>query len=449
MNKAIKYNNKLVTVCVVILSLVLIFFPAAQILGEEAEDWIYTTRHGDNLWDLSKQYLQSANDWKKLKKYNQIVEHKKMAPGTRLRFPVKWLKKQPTPVLVESVTGSAKYSEQDNKAKKTLSAGDHLNIGSSVFTDNNASVTLKFADGSRLFIQQNSILRLDALSAHAENGMVDTRAQLQRGRAESRVVPFKNTESRYEITTPAAVASVRGTEFRVTMNDKTDTMSSEVLTGKVAVASEGVTQIIPAGFGTRAIKGRPPEPARELLGAPDLSNLPTQIRTRPLLFKWANLKNALSYRVQFASNIKFQKILLDTTVTTPEVSWQQSDKGSYAIRVRGIDASGLEGKDSTHGFSIANEIPAPTPVFPRNDQQLNKKDVAFQWRAHSDARRFLLQVANDPHFDANVIEVSGSQMHYSSRKALPIGTYYWRVANEYANGIFSEFSDVYSFQIND
>jgi len=415
---------------------------------EQEENWVYTTRPGDTLWNLSKEYLGYSNGWHKLKKYNKIVNHKIMPPGTRLKFPVSWLKKKPSPALVESVIGITSFTTRDINIPKPLLAGSRLSFGTRVSTGKNGTVTLRFADDSRLYIQKNSVVHLNALGAHGENGMVDTRLQLQKGRVESDVIPFKNNKSRYEITTPAAVASVRGTQFRVSMNPESETMFSEVIGGTVAVASEGVTQIVPAGFGTKAIKGRPPEPARQLLNAPDLSKLPKQMHTRPVYFKWSSLKDAAEYRVQIARSLKFKEIFYDTTTTKAELKWHKGKRGQYALRVRAIDNSGLEGKDSSHLFSIENEIPSPELSFPRNKSELAKGIVAFQWRAHSDASRFLLQVSEKSDFSKNVIEVSGSQMHYSSRKPLNDGIYYWRVANEYAAGINSQFSETSSFIIN-
>ncbi len=55
---------------------------------------------------------------------------------------------------------------------------------------------------------------MDSLGSFDASGMVDTSVRLKKGRVENRVAPQK-PDSRYRIITPAAVAAVRGTEFRV------------------------------------------------------------------------------------------------------------------------------------------------------------------------------------------------------------------------------------------
>ena len=60
------------------------------------EDWVYTTRPGDTLWDISKTYLVGVEYWPKVQKYNAIKNPKLLPPGSRLLIPVSWLKQQPS-----------------------------------------------------------------------------------------------------------------------------------------------------------------------------------------------------------------------------------------------------------------------------------------------------------------------------------------------------------------
>ena len=411
------------------------------------EDWVYTTRPGDTLWDISKTYLVGAEYWPKVQKYNEIKNPKLLPPGTRLLIPVNWLKQQPTPAVIIAVSGSANVRASKKADPVPLTAGMKINIQNTVITDNKSIVVLRFADESRLVIQQNSIVDFNMLSAHGTSGMVDTRMRLQQGRVESRVVPFKNNKSRFEITTPAAVASVRGTEFRVSMNPESETMFSEVIEGKVAVASEGVTQVVNAGFGTKAVKGKPPLTPQQLLAAADLSMLSSTFHTSPVSFSWTALDGAKSYHVEIAPSSDFISILLDKNVSQPELSWDTTETGKFSLRVSAVNDSGSEGLRAIHEFSIVNDLPVPKLIAPRDKSQVKKQSPAFQWLGHSDVKRFLLQVASDPNFNTVVIEVSGNQQHYSGPKQLEPGTYYWRVANEYQKSLIGKYSETFQFNI--
>ncbi len=75
-----------------------------------AEEWNYTTRPGDTLWDISKKYLKNPNDWNKLQKHNAIDIAKRLSPGTRLRIPIEWLKDIVSPAIVVNISGKVTYS---------------------------------------------------------------------------------------------------------------------------------------------------------------------------------------------------------------------------------------------------------------------------------------------------------------------------------------------------
>jgi len=411
------------------------------------EDWVYTTRPGDTLWDISKTYLVGVEYWPKVQKYNAIKNPKLLPPGSRLLIPVSWLKQQPSPAMIIAVSGTAYVKVANKEDPQLLKVGMKINIQNKITTENQSIVVLRFADESRLVIQQNSVVDFNILSSHGTNGMVDTRMRLQQGRVESRVKPFKNKKSRFEITTPAAVASVRGTRFRVSMNPESQTMFSEVVEGKVAVASEGIIQIVPAGFGTKAVKGKPPEKPEQLLPAADLSQVSTTFFVSPISISWPALKGAKSYHVEIARSPDFINIFLDKHVSSPTFDWNSTETGKFSLRIRGINDFGSEGLSAIHQFTIINDLPAPKLVGPRDKSQVKKQNPVFQWLGHADAKRFQLQVSSSPNFDVVEIQVSGNQQHYSVPKKLKPGTYYWRVANEYHKGVIGKYSEIHQFSI--
>jgi len=413
------------------------------------EDWVYTTRPGDTLWGISQTHLKSVEYWKKVQDYNRIKNPKRLSPGSRLFIPANWLKQQPTPAVIVAVSGTAYVKIANNKQTAPLKAGMKINIQSEIVTEKGATVVLRFADDSTLVIQQNSSVNMDKLTVHGSSGMVDSRMRLQRGRVESQVIPFKNKGSRFEITTPAAVASVRGTKFRVSMNPKSATMLSEVIEGDVAVASQGVTQIVPAGFGTKVVKGKPPLAPQQLISAPDLSKLPGIFHTSDISFSWPALNGASGYHIEISTKPNFYNILFDDISSRPSLNWEHKGVGAYAIRIRGINSIGSEGWDAVHEFSVVNEIAPPKLIAPRNNSEVLKHNFTIQWLGHSDAKRYHLQVSLNANFDNTVIEASGNQQYYSVNKNLAAGLYYWRVANEYDKEVYSKYSDVFQFRIND
>jgi len=412
------------------------------------EDWVYTVRPGDTLWNISQDYLKNVSLWPKIQKYNQIKNPKYLLPGSRLLIPANWLKLPPSPAIVIAISGTAFVYTPSGNESLPIKKGMKIGIRSEIKTEQATTVVLKFADESRLIIQQNAVVILDKLTSHGSNGMVDTRMRLQRGQVDSQVVPFKAKDSRYEITTPAAVASVRGTNFRVLMNSKTGTMSSDVLEGEVAVASQGVTEIIPAGFGTTVIKGKPPLKPERLLSKPDVSLLNSVYLSKSITFLWPELIGASNYRIEIAEDAEFHAVKVNQLSKASKFDWNATNFGKYYLRLRGISVSGIEGIHETHEFSVIRDVPAPRPVSPINDAKVNKQEFTLQWLGHSDAQQFHLQISRFSDFRSVTVEFTGDQQHYSVRKNLEPGLYYWRVGNRYTNSSVGSYSEIAVFELD-
>lgn len=413
----------------------------------EAEDWVYTTRPGDTLWDISKDYLKSVNYWPRLQKYNNIGNAKQIPPGTRIRAPLEWLKTPPSPAEASKVIGPVNITLADDKPIP-LTEGMKLPAGSIIETGPGASVTVNFADGSSLLLQEKSQLILDALSAHGGTGIVDTRMRLQKGRVDTKVIPFKAPGGRYEITTPAAVAAVRGTQFRVSADQNKALMRSEVLRGKVAVEGAGVTQMVSGGFGTLAEAGKPPLPPRKLLSQPDLSALPEELKQVPITFAWPALEGAVSYRAQLASDNNFDALLQDSTFTSAQASWPELADGDYVLRVRAVDELGLEGLNAIHSFTLATRLSPPFATTPPDGMmQVTGWPPTFNWRIVNGASAYRFQLARQINFGTPEIDVVVSETEYTPEHDLAPGRYYWRLASQNSRGDESEFGPGYGFTI--
>ena len=71
----------------------------------QAQEWLYTVRPGDNIWNIATDYLANMNHWPKLQALNGIADPERLPPGTKLRIPIAWLKTRPTVARIVSVHG--------------------------------------------------------------------------------------------------------------------------------------------------------------------------------------------------------------------------------------------------------------------------------------------------------------------------------------------------------
>ena len=411
----------------------------------ETQHWVYTVRPGDNIWDLTERYCTSVRHWKRIQRLNNVRLDRQIPPGTKLRFPLDILKYQPATALVTQVQGTAQLIRTGGKPAVPLVAKTALRSGDRIVTAAGANVTLQFADGSELLVLEDSEVVMDTLSAWSTTGMVDTRVRLQGGRVDTRVKPGQGPGSRYHIITPAAVAAVRGTRFRVAADKQQPLSRSEVTAGTVNVGAAGSSQDIPAGFGLVSESGKPPQPPRQLLPPPDLAATTTLYRSLPLQFSWSSLPGAQGYRLQIAPNQKFETLIVDKSAGQPVVQWADLPDGRYALRVRGIDDVGLEGLDAVGVFEVDARPFAPLPAGMGGGTLIRESTPGFSWEAVEGVKSYRFELARDAAFTQMVTSRQTDSAGTGLTEALQPGGYHWRVASVDPDGDQGPFSQTQHF----
>jgi hypothetical protein len=407
----------------------------------ETQYWVYTVRPGDNIWNLTEKYCTSVLHWKRIQRINNVRLDRQIPPGTKLRFPLDILKYQPATALVAQLQGTAQLIRAGGSSAVPLAVNTSLHSGDRIVTEPGANVTLQFADGSELLVLEDSEVTMDTLSAWGTTGMVDTRIRLQGGRVDTRVKPGQGPGSRYHIITPAAVAAVRGTRFRVAADKQQPLSRSEVTEGTVRVGDAKNSQDIPAGFGLVSESGKPPQPPRQLLPPPDLSGIASLYTSLPLQFSWPPLPGAQGYRLQIAPDQKFETLIVDKSAGQPGVQWADLPDGRYALRVRGIDEVGLEGLDGVGLFEVDARPFAPRPTGMTSGTLVRESTPGFSWEAVEGVQSYRFELARDAAFTQMVTRRETDSVGIRLTEALQPGDYHWRVASvdpDGDQGLFSQ-----------
>lgn len=410
-----------------------------------AREWRYKVATGDTLIALAAAYLEDPDNWPALQRLNQVADPRRLVPGSIVRMPFAWLRREASVATTVFVQGQVSLQRLGDPARMPVAVGMQVGPADTLRTGPQSSVSLRFADGSRLLMVPDSQLTIEELLVYGRTGITDVRVRMDRGSADTRVVPNEMKAPAFEVRTPAVNLGVRGTDFRVRVEPDGEAARLEVLSGRVGASSEAATASVPnepvevdAGYGTVAERDRPVGPPQVLLPAPALALAPGPLVR--LALGWGAVEGARAYRAQvFAeapSDTRADALLLDRLVPGLAADWSSEPSdlpdGRYLLKVRAVDAAGLEGLDATAAFELAVRPPPPALAAPPPGLVLADTRMALRWQPVDRVSSYRLQVAAGGDFEAAPAAqtVTGTQ----ATLALPPGRYAWRVAGVLGEG---------------
>lgn len=405
-------------------------------------DWRYVIQPGDTLITLTDAWLSTPRSWRDLQKLNRVPDPLRLKPGSTLRMPIAWLRREASVAEATFVRGNVQ--RQRGAAAEALAAGASLQSGDVIRTGTQSSASLRFADGSRLLVPPESEVALEQLMVLGRGAIPAVRLGLSRGGADSRVAPNAQRVPLYELRTPHVNLGVRGTEFRVQAAGAQSRL--QVLSG--AVHADGLGPDVAAGQGLLA-EGTARSVA-PLLPAPDLRALPRTAERLPLRLAWAaSPAGAVAWRAQLFPKGDFDRLLLDARVSEPAAAWGEAREladGDYTLRVRAIDARGQEGAAADADVALQARPEPPFIQSPAPGAISYNGAMALAWTRNTAAPDVRLQIARDAGFTDLVLQPPPIGAGGFEAK-FPDGAYHWRIASVEAGGRAGPFGDAQTFEI--
>lgn len=421
--------------------------PATAASSALPDAWGYRIARGDTLISIAGAELQRPRDWPGLQRLNRIENPRRLVPGSTLSIPVQWLRANEASAEIVFVQGEPTVQPAAGGAAQPATVGMALREGDLLRTAAGASATLRFADGSRVLVVPESELQLERVRGLGSAAIPDVRMRLQRGHADTHVQPEPARPPRFEMRTPAVNLGVRGTEFRTRLEAADAATRVEVLTGRVAAGTPAAAKPldVAAGFGARIEPGAAPQAALPLLPAPSLAAAAQRLDRVPLRWQWEMLPGAQAYRAQVIAADDDTRLLLDGRFEGPAARWPDLPDGRYRLRVRGLDAQGLEGRDAVLPFVLKARPEPPFTIGPAAGARAYGPQADFRWARSSAAQRYRLQVAPTPDFATPVFDAA-DLAEPARTVPLPPGIWHWRVASIAAGDDAGPFGDAQSFE---
>jgi hypothetical protein len=410
----------------------------------QAQDWVYRVRPGDTLWDVTGAYLKPSIPWQRLQEHNRIANPYQLPPGSTLRIPLQWLDRQPANARVVALHGDATARSAAGR-EAPVTPGMSLASGARLKTSADASLSLQFADGSRLLLLGDSELLLDRLTRYGRSGMADTRLRLQRGRIGNDVRRLHGPAANFIVDTPTASSAVRGTRFRVEAGEAHS--QTEVLEGHVAVnAPRQRGALLRPGFGAVVATGQAAVAPARLLPAPDLSRIAELSQSARPDLAWPAVEGAHQYRVQVSAQRAFDSLRVDVESDVPRYTLPTLEAGQYFVRVRAIAASGLEGRDAVIELRIDDQPAPPYSIAPAAAGIVRTPEVALSWTQAPGATAYEYEVTAGTAQPVAQARIDGAT---SARLPgpLPPGDYRWRIRSVDAGGKTGPFGDSVAFTV--
>lgn len=443
-----------------------------------AEIGLYIVAQGDTLWSIANENLASPRGWRDLMAFNNLTDQSRLRVDQELRIPMEWMKtsfapgaetKPPAnlpavataPALDgKSATTSPGNSEgakavpssaaianaattvmatygvverSDGNKRSKLTPNDSLETGSRISTGRESSVNIRLKDGSVLVLLAETEVELSQP------------VKLIRGALE---YSTNNAADQTLITTATGDISGKQARIRVASLKEGKQLQVEVEQGAVTVAANKEQRNLSAGIGVLIESGKPLTEPRGGVMRPDVRNLTKSSVNGQVDLSWAPIVDAAGYRAQLVYAADTYLVLLDERLTQPKLAWSNISPGLYKIRLRSVDAKGIEGLNAELPFVVQGTLDAPRSNTPLDGATLPTNTPWIAWSRVPEANSYTLQVARDASFKTGLQEFSYQvNNYYRYSDPLPAGDYYWRVLSVSPKQEKSPFGEVRMFKI--
>ena len=159
-----------------------------------------------------------------------------IAALTVTRFPALAAESGANDAVVTVVQGTARIYTKGATTGHLLKKGDTLKREHEVKVAEKSRIEIRFADGTVMRLSERSHLKMNELSFNKQTSGKNVKVELGVGKLWAKVRKLTTTDSAVEVKTSNAVAGVRGTVYRVNVNDDKSALV-KVYDGEVYVAN--------------------------------------------------------------------------------------------------------------------------------------------------------------------------------------------------------------------
>lgn len=216
---------------------------------------------------------------------------------------------------------------------------------------------ITFNRGNKLFLGPEALVTIEDRTPGGDKTRVSD-VQLEEGDLLARLA---NKEGRIGVNTPNGRVDLDQGRYRTNSSAERAASTVSAYVGKAKVSGSGSSVTVPQGHGTRVKKGAKPEAPTKLPPAPTWNAAPPAVvfSDEPIALDYAPGAGTVETLVELAAldDPEFQRPLETrrfNNATDPRPTLTGIDRGTYRVRLTGIDDRGIVGEGGfAHPFAIA------------------------------------------------------------------------------------------------
>ena len=293
---------------------------------------------------------------------------------------------------ISSMKGDVQIRAVNERKYASAYKGQMIRSGDWIKTDLNVFLAIIFLDGSNIKIREKTEIEINSSRLGAKQLM--TQMYISEGQTWNKVSKGNNSE--FEIKTPTAVASVKGTEFNIDFNDLTESTTLTVIEGEVLFGNDINSILAGALEGASVKKDEAPEkykvdpkdlpdwqeniePAWDFKLTPNktgkhLINKPIKVSIQAIDTKSNKFDNSFNNEVQIATDHDFLFVSADGTTWSSTGNIILKD-GKGTVHIKGGSegvTSIIVGSDNAESKKLAFEFFISNTQKKTMDDKLSK-----------------------------------------------------------------------------
>ena len=423
-----------------------LFISSHLIAAQEKPTLKITVTKSDTLIGICENNLEKPAFWQEVARFNRMDNPDLIHPGDVILIPAHLLKGKQVPATLRFAKGDVTVYSEATKEWQPLPLNNKIEEGNKVRTGAASSAEYEYEDGHTVLQRADTTVQVK--TARSSSVSSRYRISLSAGRAVTRIMKATGKETRFQVETPTAIAGVRGTIFRSSV-DPDGASRFEVFDDIVEVEAKNRTVQVKPGEGTLVSREEAPTQPRKLLSCPALLQPSPLYKKLPVRLAFEKVEGAVSYKILLANDKEIRDIIVEKVIP-PQDTFDliTVEDGTYYLQSASIDELGLEGIPCAPVEIRVRANPvAPFIEIPHDQTVYSGASLTCKWLNVSDASRYHIQIAEDGEFGRLIQDESDiTETEYATGN-LAFKNYYFRVSSVASDNYQGEWSDTLMFTL--